>query len=30
LTWNDGTLYYTLVGELSQTELQHIATAITP
>jgi hypothetical protein len=30
LTWNDGTLYYTLVGELSRTELQQIATTITP
>jgi hypothetical protein len=28
LTWNDGTLYYTLVGELGKTELQHIAAAI--
>jgi hypothetical protein len=30
LTWNDGTLYYTLVGELGKAELQHIATTITP
>jgi anti-sigma factor RsiW len=30
LTWNDGTLYYTLVGELGKIELQHIATTITP
>ncbi|HLY03260.1 MAG TPA: hypothetical protein VKR56_12290 [Candidatus Cybelea sp.] len=30
LTWNDGTLYYTLVGELGKAELQHLATAITP
>jgi outer membrane lipoprotein-sorting protein len=30
LTWNDGTLYYTLVGELAKAELQHLATAITP
>jgi hypothetical protein len=30
LTWNDGALYYTLVGELGKTELQHIATTITP
>jgi hypothetical protein len=28
LTWNDGTLYYTLVGELGKAELQHIAAAI--
>jgi negative regulator of sigma E activity len=30
LTWNDGTLYYTLVGELGKAELQRIATTITP
>ena len=30
LTWNDGTLYYTLVGELGEAELQRIATTITP
>ena len=30
LTWNDGTLYYTLVGELGRAELQHIAATITP
>ena len=30
LTWSDGTLYYTLVGELGKAELQHIATTITP
>jgi hypothetical protein len=30
LTWNDRTLYYTLVGELGKAELQHIATTITP
>ncbi len=30
LTWNDGTLYYTLVGQLGKAELQRIATAITP
>jgi hypothetical protein len=30
LTWNDGTLYYTLVGELGEAELQHIAATITP
>ena len=30
LTWNDGTLYYTLVGQLGNAELQHIATTITP
>jgi hypothetical protein len=30
LTWNDGTLYYTLVGQLGKAELQHIARAITP
>jgi hypothetical protein len=30
LTWNDGTLYYTLVGELGKAELQHMAGTITP
>jgi hypothetical protein len=30
LTWNDGALYYTLVGELGEAELLRIATAITP
>jgi hypothetical protein len=30
LTWNDGTLYYTLVGQLGKAELQHIATTIAP
>ncbi|MGA2759161.1 MAG: DUF4367 domain-containing protein [Candidatus Cybelea sp.] len=30
LTWNDGTLYYTLAGQLGKAELQRIATAITP
>ena len=30
LTWNDGTLYFTLVGELGKADLQHIATTITP
>jgi negative regulator of sigma E activity len=30
LTWNDGTLYYTLVGDLGRPELQSIAGAITP
>jgi negative regulator of sigma E activity len=29
LTWNDGTLYYTLVGELGRSELAQIAQAIT-
>jgi hypothetical protein len=28
LTWNDGTLYYTLVGEFGKAELQRIAAAI--
>ena len=30
LTWNDGTLYYTLVGDLGRLELQSIAGTITP
>jgi negative regulator of sigma E activity len=30
LTWNDGTLYYTLVGDLGRPELRSIAGTITP
>ncbi len=30
LSWNDGTLYYTLVGELGRADIQRLAAAINP
>jgi hypothetical protein len=30
LAWSDGSLHYTLVGEVGQVDLPHLAAAMTP